>query len=80
MRAKRIIVSWLLASVVFVGGAGIAVADKGGTPNQNACFGQFVKSFATEGGVGELASYEAQNDPGPGASAETHEAQSCKGD
>jgi hypothetical protein len=57
-------------------------AGSGGTPNNNACFGQAVRSLATTIDFGELMRWEAQNDTvplaGPGASAETHYYQMCR--
>ena len=66
----------ILAAVGVVGGvtSGLALADSGGAPNANACFGQTVKSIAP---VGEAASTIAST--GPGAVAATvHALQGCK--
>lgn len=34
------------------------VADKGGNPNQNACYGQIVKGYAQDGGLGQYRNNE----------------------
>ncbi len=72
----------VLMVVAGLSAASVAGVSAGDTANQNACFGQAVKSLATTIHFGELMRWEAQNDTvplaGPGASAETHYYQACR--
>ena len=44
--------------VVLVMSVGVVMADKGGVPNQNACYGQTVKGYAQDGGMGQYRNSE----------------------
>lgn len=52
---------------------GFASADQGGVPNDNACLGQATSAYAqANNGAGAAVKEQAQNDDGPGRSAEVH--------
>ena len=71
---KRTIVAFAAAGLMSLSLVGVASADKGGVPNDNACLGQATSEYAHSGptSVCEAVRLRAQNDPGPGRSAEVH--------
>ncbi len=68
---KKMLASLAIAGSLMVGVAGTVSADQGGVPNENSCIGREFSRFANTGvKVGPQASALAQNDLGPGISAE----------
>ena len=67
---KKMLASLAIAGSLMVGVAGTVSADEGGVPNENSCIGREFSRVAQTGTVGSQASALAQNEVGPGISAE----------
>lgn len=80
---KKTLVGTAITAAAFASMATGVLADKGGVPNDNSCLGQATSAYArANGGAGPAVREQAQNDVGPGRSAEVQafKAANCPAD